>query len=148
MIKRTRGGKSLIFYTFTLMTSLIVVQIILLNRLGEEQAEDIRRALRLLEKDSRLLINIVNLTIENRKLDKELVYKVRNRQVQYIFLSLELANNPEMREVLKEIADSISIVVIDEVGNTNTVLQYILIYRRSIILSRNRVLTSIKNIAS
>lgn len=79
VIKRTRGGKSLIFYAFTLITSLIIVQITLLNRLGEEQAEDIRRALRLLEKDSRLLINIVNLTTENRKLDKELVYKVRNR---------------------------------------------------------------------
>lgn len=148
VIKRTRGGKSLIFYTFILMTSLIVVQITLLNRLGEEQAEDIRRALRLLEKDSRLLINIVNLTAENRKLDKELVYKVRNRQVQYIFLSLELTNDLEMREVLKEIADSVGIVVIDEVGNTNAVLQYILIYRRSVILSRNRVLTSVKNIAS
>lgn len=79
VIERTRGGKSLIFYAFTLMTGLIVVQITLLNRLGEEQAEDIRRALRLLEKDSRSLINVVNLTAENRKLDKELVYKVRNR---------------------------------------------------------------------
>lgn len=69
----------MIFYTFILITSLIVVQITLLNRLGKEQAEDIRRALQLLEKDSRLLINVVNLTIENRKLDKELVYKVRNR---------------------------------------------------------------------
>ncbi|EMF16198.1 uncharacterized protein SEPMUDRAFT_32438, partial [Sphaerulina musiva SO2202] len=45
VVERTRGRKSLIFYTFSILTRLVALQIILLNRLEEEQASNIRRAL-------------------------------------------------------------------------------------------------------
>ncbi|EMF09964.1 uncharacterized protein SEPMUDRAFT_50655, partial [Sphaerulina musiva SO2202] len=36
VVERTRGRKSLIFYTFSILTRLVALQIILLNRLEEE----------------------------------------------------------------------------------------------------------------
>lgn len=72
MIARTGEGKSLVFQAFTMLTGMITIQLVPLNRLSAEQAEDIRR----MNEDNASLVNVVNITAETKQLDQQLYDKI------------------------------------------------------------------------
>lgn len=113
IIVRTGLGKSLTFQASILLTGLITIQIVLLNRLGEEQAYNINR---ICEETSNL-VKAVNITTNSKKLDRRMFDNIVVGQIQYIILSLEQAASKEFRNVLRiqAVRDRISIVVIDEI---------------------------------
>lgn len=113
IVERTSSGKSLVFYSYAILTGFIVFQVILLNRLGEEQISDIQAAIRSLSQGQDI-IKVCNITVENKKVNRNMLSNIRASQYQYIFLSPEQLASNNIRDIIRFYKNRISIVGIDK----------------------------------
>lgn len=111
--ERTGSGKSLVFYSYAILIGFIVFQVILLNRLGEEQMSDIQAAIRSLSQDQDI-IKVCNITVENKKVDRDMLGNIRASQYQYIFLSPEQLASNNIRDIIRFYKNRIGMVGIDK----------------------------------
>lgn len=107
LVARTGFGKSIIFHAFTVLTGKMTLQIVPLNKLGEEQTDDIR------------LIPGMNpcvITRDTKGDDQELLCRITAGEFTHILLGPEQASTKEFRAALKtpELQSRIGLVAIDE----------------------------------
>lgn len=102
----------MVFQAFALLTGLITIQLVPLNRLGEEQSEDIER---MNQADSTVAPCVIN--AETKQLDPEIYQDIAASKYQHLVIGLEQASHPDFRKILRdpELRNRIGLVVIDEV---------------------------------
>ena len=107
LIARTGFGKSIIFHAFSILTGKITLQIIPLNKLGEEQMDDISQV-----PGTRPCV----ITHETRAEDKDLIPRIIDGLYTHILLGPEQASSKEFRDALKspELQNRVGLVAIDE----------------------------------
>lgn len=108
LIARTGFGKSIIFHAYSLLTRKITLQLVPLNKLGEEQLSDIRK----LSGAKPCLLNEKTRTAERR-----LIERIEKGEFTHVLLGPEQASSRPFRRALKQ-ADfqaRIGLVAIDEV---------------------------------
>ncbi|KXT00171.1 hypothetical protein AC579_5673, partial [Pseudocercospora musae] len=81
MIARTGVGKSLVFQGFTLLTGMVTIQVVLLNRLGVKQAAAVERIGR-----GEGLVHSCHITAETERLDPAVYDNIKNGSIQHILL--------------------------------------------------------------
>ncbi len=106
-IAHTGFNKSLIFHTYFVLTSKIIIQIILLNKLGNKQLDDIKK------------MNGFNPVLVNgktRSQKKNLIAKIQKGVYMHIFFGLEQASTKSFWDALKgpKLQSWIGLVAIDK----------------------------------
>lgn len=89
------------------------MQLVPLNRLSEEQKDDIRR----MNKETCDAVYVLNIDAESKKLDPDMFKKIQDSKAEHIILRPEQASMPEFRALLRDpaVRNCIGWVVIDEV---------------------------------
>jgi len=107
LIARTGFGKSLIFHAFSILTGKITLQLIPLTKLGDEQADEIRK----LEGATPCVINS-----ESKQLHKDLLARVARCEFTHVLIGPEQASSKQFRDILKDMSfqNKIGLVAIDE----------------------------------
>ena len=107
LIACTGFGKSLIFYTYSVFTSKITIQIILLNKLSNEQLDDIKK----MDKSNLVLVNT-----KTRSQEKDLIAKIQEEMYIYILLGPKQTSTKSFQNTLKgpELQSQIGLVAINK----------------------------------
>ena len=107
LVARTGWGKSVILHLYSILTSLITIQIIPLSKLGEEQMQSIK-----LYPSTRPCL----LTEDTRRREQRVLEKIRLGKYTHVLLGPEQASSPAFRKMLQDpsVQKMIGLVAIDE----------------------------------
>jgi superfamily II DNA helicase RecQ len=107
LIARTGWGKSIIFQAYSILTGKITLQIVPLNKLGDEQLQDIKK----LPGAKPCLVNA-----ETKKVDPLLIKRIKHGEFTHVLLGPEQASSDSFRDALKsqQLQSKIGLVAIDE----------------------------------
>ena len=94
LIVKTGFSKSIVFYTFLVLTGQIIIQLILLSKLGGEQVELIRRY---------PSINPYLILADIKFQNPRLLEDIKNSIYTYILLRPEQAISPKFRKILQDL---------------------------------------------
>jgi hypothetical protein len=105
LMARTGFGKSLIFHAYSILTGKITLQIIPLNKLGDEQLHDIKK----LHGSNPCLLN-------SQTKEPELLPRITAGEFTHVLLGPEQASSEGFRNAIKKagLGDRIGLVTIDE----------------------------------
>ena len=107
LVAYTGFGKSLIFHAFSLLTGKITLQIIPLNKLGDEQLGDIKKLTR---------YKLCLVTTNSKKAERNIIRKITQYTYTHILFGSEQASSKVFCTALKETSfqQHIGLVAIDE----------------------------------